>query len=94
MSKQEEKIEKTKVGKFLQEKLPDVAAKFAGVLPDQGVLGILKRVVDGSPELTAEEKLEFEKLAMQQEISAQEQVTRRWEADARVTSSSPSTFDL
>lgn len=83
MSKQEEKIEKTKIGKFLQDKLPDVAAKFTGVLPDQGVLGILKRVVDGSPELTAAEKLEFEKLAMEQEISAQEQVTRRWEADAK-----------
>jgi hypothetical protein len=83
MSKQEEKIEKTKVGQFLQDKLPDVFAKFSGVLPDQGVLGILKRVVDGSPELTAAEKLEFEKLAMEQEISAQEQVTRRWEADAK-----------
>ena len=52
--KSEEKIEKTKVGKFLQEKLPEVAAKFTGVLPDQGVLGVLKRVVDGSPELTAQ----------------------------------------
>ena len=77
MSKQGEKIEKTKVGKFLQEKLPDVASKFAGVL------GILKRVVDGSPELSAEDKLEFERLAAEQEISAQEQVTRRWEADAK-----------
>jgi len=83
MKKKEEKIEKTRVGKFLQEKLPDVAEKFAGVLPDEGVLGILKRVVDGSPELTAEEKLEFERLAAEQEINAQEQVTRRWEADAK-----------
>ena len=83
MSKRGEKIEKTKVGKFLQEKLPDVASKFAGVLPDDGVLGILKRVVDGSPELSAEDKLEFERLAAEQEISAQEQVTRRWEADAK-----------
>lgn len=79
----EEKIEKTKVGKFLQEKLPGVAAKFTGLLPDQGVLGVIKRVVDGSPELSAEDKLEFEKLLSEQEISAQEQVTRRWEADAR-----------
>jgi hypothetical protein len=78
-----EKIEKTRVGKFLQDKLPEVAARFSGVLPDQGVLGVLKRVVDGSPELTSEEKLEFEKLAKEQEVSAQEQVTRRWEADAK-----------
>jgi len=78
-----EKIEKTRVGKFLQDKLPEVAARFSGVLPDQGVLGVLKRVVDGSPELTSDEKLEFEKLAKEQEVSAQEQVTRRWEADAK-----------
>ena len=82
MSKQGEKIEKTKVGKLLLDKLPDVASKFAGVLPDSGVMGILKRVVDGSPEMSSEDKLEFERLAAEQEVSAQEQVTRRWEADA------------
>lgn len=73
----------SKVGKWLSEKLPDVASSVGDVLPDQGLLGVLKRVVDGSPELSAAEKLEFEKLAMQQEISAQEQVTRRWEADSK-----------
>lgn len=77
------KFKDSKVGQWLTEKLPDVASTMGDVLPDSGVLGVLKRVVDGSPELTAAEKLEFEKLAMQQEISAQEQVTRRWEADAK-----------
>lgn len=79
----DKKFKDSKVGKWLTEKLPDVASTVGDVLPDSGMLGVLKRVVDGSPELTAEEKLEFEKLAMQQEISAQEQVTRRWEADAK-----------
>ena len=83
MKSSEERIEKTKIGKFLQDKLPEVAARFTGVLPDQGVLGVLKRVVDGSPELSTEDKLEFERLAKEQEINAQEQVTRRWEADAK-----------
>jgi len=81
--KSEEKIEKTKVGRFLQEKLPEVASMFKDVIPDQGVLGVIKRVVDGSPELTAQEKMEFDKLASDMEINAQEQVTRRWEADAK-----------
>jgi hypothetical protein len=79
----DKKFKDSKVGKWLTEKLPDVASTMGDVLPDRGMLGVLKRVVDGSPELTPAEKLEFEKLAMQQEISAQEQVTRRWEADAK-----------
>lgn len=77
------KFKDSKVGKWLTEKLPDVANTMGDVLPDRGMLGVIKRVVDGSPELTPAEKLEFEKLAMQQEISAQEQVTKRWEADAK-----------
>lgn len=79
----EKKFKDSKVGKWLTEKLPDVANTMGDVLPDRGMLGVIKRVVDGSPELTPAEKLEFEKLAMQQEISAQEQVTKRWEADAK-----------
>ncbi len=79
----DKKFKDSKVGQWLTEKLPDVANSVGDVLPDKGLLGVLKRVVDGSPELTPAEKLEFEKLAMQQEISAQEQVTRRWEADAK-----------
>ena len=79
----EKKFKDTKVGKWIQEKLPEVASNVGDVLPDKGVLGIVKRIVDGSPELTAQEKLEFDRLAAEQEISAQEQVTRRWEADAK-----------
>ncbi len=77
------KFKDSKVGKWLNEKLPGVADTVGDVLPDSGVLGVIKRVVDGSPELTSAEKLEFEKLAIEAGISAQEQVTRRWEADAK-----------
>ena len=73
----------TKVGRFLREKLPEVAGSVGNVLPDQGLLGVLKRVVDGSPELSAQDKLEFERLVNEMEAQAQEQVTRRWEADAK-----------
>lgn len=79
----EKKFKDTKVGKWVREKLPEVADNIGDVLPDQGVLGIVKRIVDGSPELTAVEKLEFERLSMEAEKSAQENVTRRWEADTR-----------
>jgi len=79
----DKRFKDTKVGKWVNEKLPEVAGNFADVIPDKGVLGIVKRIVDGSPELTAQDKLEFDRLAVEQEISAQEQVTRRWEADAK-----------
>jgi len=79
---EKKKFKETKVGKWIAEKLPDVAENVGDVLPDQGVLGVLKRIVDGSPELTAQEKMEFERLAVEAEKSAQENVTRRWEADA------------
>lgn len=77
------RFKETALGKWVTEKLPDVADDVGDFLPDRGVLGLVKRVVDTNPKLTAAEKLEFEKLLMQQEISAQEQVTKRWEADAK-----------
>ena len=77
----DKKFKDTKVGKWVKEKLPEVAGNFANVIPDQGVLGIVRRIVDGSPELSAQDKLEFDRLAMEQEKAAQENVTKRWEAD-------------
>ena len=80
---EKKKFKETKVGRWITEKLPDVAENVGDVLPDQGMLGVLKRIVDGSPELSAQEKMEFERLAVEAEKSAQENVTRRWEADAK-----------
>lgn len=78
----ERKFKDTKAGKWIKDKLPEVAGKLANVLPDQGMLGVIRRVVDGSPELSVQDKLEFERVSMEEEKSAQENVTRRWEADA------------
>lgn len=77
----DKKFKDTKVGKWVKEKLPEIAGNFANVIPDQGVLGIVRRIVDGSPELSAQDKLEFDRLAMEQEKAAQDNVTKRWEAD-------------
>ena len=79
----DKKFKDTKVGKFLKEKLPEVAGSVGNVLPDQGVLGIVRRIVDGSPELSAQDKMEFDRLAIEAEKDAQDNVTRRWEADAK-----------
>jgi hypothetical protein len=75
------KIRDTKVGQWLSSKSPKILDTVGDLLPDQGVLGVIKRLVDSDPDITPQEKLEFEKLKSQIEISRQENVTRRWEAD-------------
>ena len=68
------KFKDTKVGQFLLKKLPGFASE---VLPDKGVLGIVKKLIDNEPELTPEEKaqmhdeiLEFYKIEVADRDSA------------------------
>lgn len=49
-------FKETKVGKFLLEKLPGFVA---GTLPDKGVLGIVKNLIDNEPNLTPEDKAQM-----------------------------------
>tara|TARA_Y100000114_G_C11627528_1_gene262776 strand:- start:261 stop:710 length:450 start_codon:yes stop_codon:yes gene_type:complete len=80
MSK-DKKVKDTKLGRWLKEKVPSVLDVVGDALPDQGVLGMVKNLVDKDPNVSAEDKLEFEKLKQQQEVEAQKQVTERWKAD-------------
>ena len=50
------KFRDTKVGKFLTEKLPGIASD---VLPEKGVLGIVKNLLDKDETLTPEEKAQM-----------------------------------
>jgi hypothetical protein len=76
-----EQIKKTKVGEWLKEKAPHMLDVFGDLLPDQGTLGIIKNIIGNDPDITPEEKMEFEKLRNEQEMNAQNNVSRRWEAD-------------
>lgn len=51
-------FKETKVGKFILEKLPGFASN---VLPDKGVLGIVKNLIDNEPNITPEEKVQMHK---------------------------------
>jgi len=73
------KLRDTKVGQWLKEKAPSVLDVVGDVLPDRGVLGVVKNLVDKDPTLDSESF----KAVMDAEIKAQENVTRRWEADAK-----------
>lgn len=65
----------------MKDRAPILLDSVGDLLPDQGVLGVIKRLVDSDPDISPQDKLEFEKLKSQVEISRQENVTRRWEAD-------------
>lgn len=50
------KFKDTKVGQFLLKKLPGFAAD---VLPENGVLGVVKNLIDNDPDVTPEEKAQL-----------------------------------
>ena len=49
-----QKIKETKVGQWLREKAPSVLDVVGDVLPDRGVLGVVKNLVDKDPTLDSE----------------------------------------
>lgn len=74
------KIKDTKLGSWLKDKAPNVLNTVGDLLPEQGVLGVIKNLID-KEDLTPEQKMEFEKLKFEQEMNAQNNVTERWKAD-------------
>lgn len=74
-------IKETKLGAWLKDKAPNLLDQVGGLLPDKGVLGIVKNLVNTDPGLSPEQKLEFERLAAETEQNAQDNVTERWKAD-------------
>jgi len=79
--KERKKIKDTKVGVWLKDKAPQVLDTVGDLLPDQGALGVVKRLIDLEPNMTAQEKMEFEKMLMEYEANAQDNVTERWKSD-------------
>jgi len=75
----EKKLKDTKVGQWLREKAPSVLDVVGDVLPDRGVLGVVKNLVDKDPTLDSESF----KAVMDAEMRAQDNVTERWKADAQ-----------
>ena len=71
-------VKETKVGQWLKEKAPSVLDVVGDVLPDRGVLGVVKNLVDKDPTLDSESF----KAVMDAEMRAQDNVTERWKADA------------
>jgi|TARA_B110000285_G_scaffold173267_1_gene194129 hypothetical protein len=73
------KFKDTKVGQFLLGK-SGVVNSIANVLPDKGLLGMVKNLIKSDKELTPVDKETALKLLEQDMIEMQE-VTKRWAAD-------------
>ena len=85
MSKDRKKFKDTKVGKFLSKAAPGLLGTIGDVLPNQGVLGVVKNLIDKDPVLPPEDKEKAMKLLELDMIEMQE-VSKRWTADMASTS--------
>ena len=74
------KFKDTRVGKFLVKAAPNILGVAGDLLPDAGVLGMVKQLISNSSELPTKDKEEALKLIELDIIEAQE-VSKRWTAD-------------
>ncbi len=74
------KFKDTKVGKFLSGAGSSIIDSFGDVLPDKGVMGIVKNLIKKDPVLPPEDKEKALALLQQDTIEMQE-VSKRWASD-------------
>lgn len=74
------KFKDTKVGKFLLNNGSGIVNTLGDALPSNGVLGIVKGLIDKDESLPLEDKEKALKLLEMDMVEMQE-VTKRWEAD-------------
>ena len=76
------KFHETKVGQFLSQAAPGILGTVGEVLPNNGVLGLVKNLIHKDPALPVEDKEKALKLLEQDMIEMQE-VSKRWERDMK-----------
>ena len=81
MSNPKKKFKDTKVGKFLLGK-SGLVNTIGDVLPDKGVFGIIKNLIDKDPELPPQDKETALKL-LEMDIIEMENVSKRWDSDMK-----------
>jgi len=81
MPKEKKKFKETRIGIFLKEKAPAILDKIGDVLPDKGVLGIVKNIIDKDETLSEADKLEASE-RIKQDLEMYE-IDRLDRADAR-----------
>ena len=82
MSKPKKKFKDTKVGKFLLGSGSKIADIVGDLLPDSGVLGVVKNLIDKDDVMPAQDKETALKL-LEQDIVEMQEVSKRWESDMK-----------
>ena len=83
-TKPKKKFKETKVGQFLTEKVPSILGGVGDVLPDAGVLGVVKGLIEGQdPKVLSAEDKEYALKLLEQDMVEQQEVSKRWEADMK-----------
>ena len=82
MPKEKKKLKDTAVGKFLAGAGSNIIGSLGDVLPDKGVMGLVKNLIKKDPELPAEDKEKALALLNQDTIEMQE-VSKRWDSDMK-----------
>jgi|MGYP003123630162 hypothetical protein len=80
MGKEKKKFGQTKVGQFLAKS--GLVNNLLDVIPDKGILGIVKNILVKDNTLPPVDKEQALKL-LEMDMAEMEAVTRRWEADAK-----------
>jgi|1048.fasta_scaffold04196_5 hypothetical protein len=75
------KIRDTKIGAWLKDKAPQILDVVGDALPDQGMLGVLKNLIDKEPSLSSAEKKELMQMMQQLHVEEQKEITERWKYD-------------
>ena len=78
------KFKDTKVGRFLTKVAPSILGTVGSVIPDAGVLGLVKNLINKEPDIiiSPQDKETALKLLEQDTIELQE-VSKRWESDMK-----------
>ena len=74
------KFKDTKVGKFLSNAAPGILGTVGDVLPDSGVLGVVKNLISKDESLPPEDKEKAMKL-LEMDIIEMQEVSKRWASD-------------
>lgn len=83
-TKPKKKFKETKVGQFLTEKVPSILGVVGDVLPDAGVLGVVKGLIEKEdPKVLSPEDKEYALKLLEQDMIEQQEVSKRWQADMK-----------
>ena len=76
------KFHETKVGQFLSQAAPGILGTVGNVLPDNGILGVVKNLIHKDDTMPAEDKEKAMKLLEQDMVEMQE-ISKRWDSDMK-----------